>query len=111
MRGSKVLSLGLLNQANGAVFIERHPKLNVKVVDGSSLAVAIVLNSIPQGATQVLFRGRLSKLAFAIVSGLCEQGIEVITFYENEKLKLSARTQGKIAVSKSYTQKVSMIST
>lgn len=106
VRGSKVLSLGLLNQTNGAVFIKKHPKLNIKVVDGSSLAVAIVLNSIPQGTTQVLFRGGLSKLAFAIVSGLLEQGIEVVTFYENEKLKLSATTQGKISVSKSYTQKV-----
>ncbi|KAH6772877.1 Fatty acid hydroxylase superfamily [Perilla frutescens var. frutescens] len=101
IRGSKVLSLGLLNQdeglnRSGAVFVERYPKLNIKVVDGSSLAVAIVLNSIPKGTTEILFRGALSKLAFATVS----------TFYENENLKLSATTKGAVAVSKNFTQKV-----
>ncbi|PIN12589.1 hypothetical protein CDL12_14790 [Handroanthus impetiginosus] len=111
--GAKVLSLGLLNQGeelnrNGALFIERHPKLTTKIVDGSCLAVAVVLNSIPKGTTEVLFRGALSKIAHAIVSALCHQGIQVATFYENEKLKLSATSQGKVVLSKSFTQKVSI---
>ncbi|XP_042059865.1 very-long-chain aldehyde decarbonylase CER1-like [Salvia splendens] len=111
VRGSKVISLGLLNQSqevnrSGEFFIERHPQLKTKVVDGSSLAVAIVLNSIPTGTTEILFRGALSKLAFAIVSALLQRRIQVATFYETEMLKLSAATKGEVAVSKSYTQKV-----
>ncbi|XP_057807547.1 very-long-chain aldehyde decarbonylase CER1-like isoform X2 [Salvia miltiorrhiza] len=81
-RGSKVISLGLLNQSeelnrSGGIFIERYPKLKTKVVDGSSLAVAIVLNRIPKGTTEILFRGALSKLALAIVSALSHNGIQV----------------------------------
>ncbi|KAG6423300.1 hypothetical protein SASPL_113692 [Salvia splendens] len=91
---------------SGEFFIERHPQLKTKVVDGSSLAVAIVLNSIPTGTTEILFRGALSKLAFAIVSALLQRRIQVATFYETEMLKLSAATKGEVAVSKSYTQKV-----
>ncbi|XP_047969214.1 very-long-chain aldehyde decarbonylase CER1-like [Salvia hispanica] len=111
VRGCKVVTLGLLNQSeelnkSGQLFIERHPKLKTKVVDGSSLAVAIVLNNIPKGTTQVLFRGALSKLAFAIVSALSHRGIQVATFYETEKLKLSSTTEAEVEISKSYTQKV-----
>ncbi|XP_011085187.1 protein ECERIFERUM 1 [Sesamum indicum] len=110
-RGAKVLSLGLLNQGeelnrNGALFIEKYPKLSINIVDGSSLAIALVLNSIPKGTTEILFRGSLSKVAYAIVCALCQQGIQVATFYENEKLKLSAVTQNKVIVAKSFTQKV-----
>ncbi|KAL6981404.1 aldehyde oxygenase (deformylating), partial [Sarracenia purpurea var. burkii] len=80
-RGIKVLSLGLLNQGeelnnNAELYIQRYPQLNVKLVDGSSLAVAIVLNSIPKDATQVLFRGNLSKVAYSIISSLCQRGIQ-----------------------------------
>ncbi|KAL0380007.1 UNVERIFIED_CONTAM: Very-long-chain aldehyde decarbonylase CER1 [Sesamum angustifolium] len=110
-KGVKVLSLGLLNQGeelnrNGALFIEKYPKLSINIVDGSSLAIALVLNSIPKGTTEILFRGSLSKVAYAIVCALCQKGIQVATFYENEKLKLSAVTQNKVIVAKSFTQKV-----
>ncbi|XP_047955720.1 very-long-chain aldehyde decarbonylase CER1-like [Salvia hispanica] len=110
-RGSKVITLGLLNQSeelnrSGQLFIEKHPKLKTKIVDGSSLAVAIVLHSIPKGTTQVLFRGALSKLAFAIVSALSHRGIQIATLYEAEKLKLSSTTEAQVVISKSYTQKV-----
>ncbi|KAL0429397.1 UNVERIFIED_CONTAM: Very-long-chain aldehyde decarbonylase CER1 [Sesamum radiatum] len=91
---------------NGALFVEKYPKLNINIVDGSSLAIALVLNSIPKGTTEILFRGSLSKVAYAIVCALCQQGIQVATFYENEKLKLSAVTQNKVIVAKSFTQKV-----
>ncbi|KAL0397450.1 UNVERIFIED_CONTAM: Very-long-chain aldehyde decarbonylase CER1 [Sesamum calycinum] len=102
-KGVKVLSLGLLNQGeelnrNGALFIEKYPKLSINIVDGSSLAIALVLNSIPKGTTEILFRGSLSKVAYAIVCALCQKGIQVATFYENEKLKLSAVTQNKVIV-------------
>ncbi|CBI38112.3 unnamed protein product, partial [Vitis vinifera] len=68
-RGIKVSSLGLLNQGEelniyGEIYIHRNPKLKMKLVDGSSLVVAIVLNNNPKGTTQVLFRGKLSKVAY-----------------------------------------------
>ncbi|XP_021756464.1 protein ECERIFERUM 1-like [Chenopodium quinoa] len=93
-KGIKVVSLGLLNQGdnfnkNGEIHLEKHPKLKVKVVDGSSLAVAVVLNNIPTGTTRVLFRGRLTKVAYSIVSALCHKGIQVVTVRQAgyEKLK------------------------
>ncbi|GFP90458.1 protein eceriferum 1 [Phtheirospermum japonicum] len=112
LRGVKVLSLGLLNQdhelnRSGAIFVKKHEKLNTKIIDGSGLVVAVVLNSIPKGTTEILFRGKLSKIAFAIVSALCHKGIKVATFYENEKLRLSARSESSnVFVSESYTQKI-----
>ncbi|CAA2945739.1 ECERIFERUM 1-like [Olea europaea subsp. europaea] len=115
-RGVKVLSLGLLNQAkelnrNGAIYIEKHPHLNIKVVDGSSLVVAIVLNSIPEGTTEVVFRGKLSKVAYSIVGALCQKGIQVSALYENEyeELKLAAKSQSKMVLSKIYSQKIWLV--
>ncbi|KAG2659906.1 hypothetical protein PVAP13_1KG400200 [Panicum virgatum] len=54
-RGVKVLSLGLLNQAKqlnggGELFRQKYPKLRVRLVDGSGLATAVVLKSIPHDA-------------------------------------------------------------
>ncbi|CAL5381129.1 unnamed protein product [Camellia sinensis] len=110
--GINVLSLGLLNQGeelnnNGEVYIQRYPQLNVKVVDGSSLVVAIVLNSIPKETTQVLLRGCLSKVAYSIVSALCQREIQVSTIYktEYEKLKLATKFGNNVVVSESYAEK------
>lgn len=84
-KGAKVVSLGLMNQEEelntyGGLYISKHPKLNVKVVDGSSLAVALVLHTIPKGTTQVLFKGKLTKVASAIAFHLCQKGIQVIQY-------------------------------
>ncbi|KNA21538.1 hypothetical protein SOVF_042250 [Spinacia oleracea] len=92
-KGIKVVSLGLLNQGdyfnrNGEIYLERNPKLKVKVIDGSSLAVAVVLNSIPKGTSKVLFRGRLNKVAYSIVSALCQKDIQVVTTKQAEYEKL-----------------------
>ncbi|RYQ88212.1 hypothetical protein Ahy_B09g095539 isoform F [Arachis hypogaea] len=81
-KGTKVVSLGLMNQGEelniyGGLYVSRHPKLKVKIVDGSSLVVALVLNTIPKGTTQVLLRGKLNKVAYAIAFKLCQQGIKV----------------------------------
>lgn len=81
-KGVKVLSLGLMNQGEdlniyGGLYVSKHPKLKVKVVDGSSLAVAVVLNSIPKGTTEVLLRGKLTKVACTLALKLCHQGIKV----------------------------------
>lgn len=51
---------------NGELYIQRHPQLKLKVVDGSSLAATVVLNSIPAETTQVVLRGKLGKVAYAI---------------------------------------------
>lgn len=85
-KGIKVLSLGLMNQGEelniyGGLYVNRHPKLKVKVVDGTSLAVAVVLNSIPKETTQVLLRGKITKVAYAIAFALCQKGIQVIFFF------------------------------
>ncbi|KAL2460982.1 Protein ECERIFERUM 1 [Abeliophyllum distichum] len=95
-KGIKVLSLGLLNQeeelnGNGELYVRKHPNLKVKLVDGSSLAVAVVLNSIPKGTTQVVFRGNLSKVAYSLALALCQGGIQVNTIREDEYKRLKAR--------------------
>ncbi|KAJ4831894.1 hypothetical protein Tsubulata_018101 [Turnera subulata] len=72
----------------GALYVQKNPGLKVKVVDGSSLVVAIVLNSIPKGTTQVLLRGKLTKVAYAIAFALCQRGIQVATLHKHEKEKL-----------------------
>ncbi|KAH0733722.1 hypothetical protein KY285_009429 [Solanum tuberosum] len=96
-KGVKVLSLGLLNQEeklnnNGEIYIRKHPELKVKVVDGSSLVVAVVLNSIPKGTSQVVLQARrLSKVANAIALALCQRGIQVVTLDEEEYKGLKAR--------------------
>ncbi|CAO2835207.1 unnamed protein product [Amaranthus hypochondriacus] len=118
-KGIKVMSLGLLNQGenlnrNGEIYLEKHPKLKVKVVDGSSLAVAVVLNSIPAGTSQVVFRGRLSKVAYSTVFALCHKGVQVSTLRNNEyeKLKKSLSTEdgNNLALSaKACNQKVWLV--
>ncbi|OAY62538.1 very-long-chain aldehyde decarbonylase CER1 [Manihot esculenta] len=95
-RGVKVLTLGLLNQGeelnrNGEIYLQKNPWLKIKVVDGSSLAVAVVLNSIPQGTTQVLLRGDLTKVAYAVTFALCRRGIQVATMNKHEGEKLGQR--------------------
>lgn len=92
-KGIKVVSLGLMNQGEelnmyGGLYVSKHPKLNVKVVDGSSLVVAVVLNTIPKGTTQVLLRGKLTKVAYAIAFTLCQQGIQVATMHEDDYVNL-----------------------
>ncbi|XP_033517164.1 very-long-chain aldehyde decarbonylase CER1-like [Nicotiana tomentosiformis] len=102
LKGIKVLSLGLLNQEeelnnNGELYIRRHPQLKVKVVDGSSLVVAVVLNNIPKGTSQVVLRGRLSKVSCSIALVLCQRGIQVVMLDGEEFKRLKARLTPKVA--------------
>ncbi|KAL3516754.1 hypothetical protein ACH5RR_023656 [Cinchona calisaya] len=117
-KGTKVLSLGLLNQGeelnkNGELYVQKYPKLKLRIVDGSSLAVAIVLNNIPKGTTQVLLRGNLTKVACSIAIALCERGIQVniSSKYEYEKLKLTLDVafQNKLVLSKSLAHKTWLV--
>ncbi|WKA05181.1 hypothetical protein VitviT2T_023161 [Vitis vinifera] len=97
----------------GKLYIHLNPKLKIKVVDGSSLAVAVVLNSIPKGTTQVLFRGKLSKVAYFTAIALCQKGIQVTTFREEEhkkiKMKLNTKLRDKLALSKNYAHKIWLV--
>ncbi|PHT33208.1 Protein CER1-like 1 [Capsicum baccatum] len=96
-KGIKVLSLGLLNQAkklnsNGEAYTRKHPELKVKVVDGSSLVVAVVLNSIPKGTSQVVLQARsLSKVVCSIALALCQRGIKVVALDEEVYKRLKER--------------------
>ncbi|TQE09078.1 hypothetical protein C1H46_005461 [Malus baccata] len=75
-KGVKVISLGLLNQASFYLPISEDPHLKIKVVDGSSLAVAVILNSSPKGTTQVVLRGNLTKVGYAIAYAFSQKGIQ-----------------------------------
>ncbi|KAG8363490.1 hypothetical protein BUALT_Bualt19G0027800 [Buddleja alternifolia] len=98
---------------NGELFLRRHPQLKVKLVDGSSLAVAIVLNSIPKGTTQVVLRGNLSKVAYSLALALCQGGIQVFTMSEDEYKKLKQKISGEagdnLVLSKHNTPKTWLV--
>lgn len=76
------LTLVLLVQAkqlngSGEIFIQKYPKLRVRLVDGSGLATAVVLKSISLGTKQVFLCGSSSKVAHATATALCERGVQV----------------------------------
>ncbi|KAM5554409.1 very-long-chain aldehyde decarbonylase CER1 [Rosa sericea] len=116
-KGVKVLSLGLLNQSEelnryGGLYVHRNPQLKIKVVDGSSLAVAVILNSIPKGTTQVLLRGNLTKVAYALAFSLCQRGIQVATLHQSDYLKLTKSfnaTESKLVLAQSYAAKIWLV--
>ncbi|KAK6235187.1 hypothetical protein SCA6_010524 [Theobroma cacao] len=116
-KGAKVLSLGLLNQhevfsRNIELYIKRHPQLKIKVVDGSSLAAAIVLNCIPKETTQVLLRGRISKDACLLVQALCQKDIQVVTLQEDDYkklLKYDNKLESNLVLSARYDVKVWLV--
>ncbi|KAJ6319288.1 hypothetical protein OIU78_014831 [Salix suchowensis] len=118
-KGVKVLSLGLLNQAKdlnryGELYVQKYPRLKTKVVDGSSLAVAAVLNSIPKAATQVLHRGNISKVASAVVLNLCQRGIQVAVSSEDDYKRLKKSfgirsDRNNLILSKSYSIKTWLV--
>jgi aldehyde decarbonylase len=51
--------------------------LRVRLVDGTSLAAAVVVNSIPQGTDEVVLAGNVSKVAHAIAAALCKKNVKV----------------------------------
>ncbi|OVA07674.1 Fatty acid hydroxylase [Macleaya cordata] len=122
--GAKVFSLGLLNQAssiingeelngNGELYVQKHPNLNIRIVDGSTLAVAVVLNSIPQGTKEVLLRGNLSKVVYAVAEALCQRGVQVAMVSKDDfkklKLRLPTDLWSNLVLSNTQTQKVWLV--
>ncbi|KAK7350529.1 hypothetical protein VNO77_09241 [Canavalia gladiata] len=113
----KVVSLGLMNQEEelnmyGSLYVSKHPKLKVKVVDGSSLVVALLLNTIPKGTTQVLIRGKITKVAYAIAFTLYQQGVQVSTMREDDYMKLKKsfnNSETNLSITKSYTQTIWLV--
>ncbi|GMY22926.1 protein ECERIFERUM 1-like [Fagus crenata] len=99
--------------SNGELYIQRYPKLELNLVDGSSLVVAVVLNNIPKGTTQVLLRGNLSKVAYAIANTLCERDIKVATLYKDEyeklKLRLTSKSTSNLILSTSNAPKTWLV--
>ncbi|KAG9440237.1 hypothetical protein H6P81_020402 [Aristolochia fimbriata] len=116
--GVEVMSLGLYNQSeelnrNGELFLQKHPKLKVRLVDGTALASAVVLNGIPQGTDRVIMRGQVSKTCYAIALGLCQKGIKVaaVCKFEHEHLKRQLPTKfwSNLVLSDNYDAKVWLV--
>lgn len=117
-KGVKVVTLGLLNQdeelnRNGDLFVQKYPDLNLRVVDGSSLAAAIVLHSIPHGTQTVLLRGSPSKLASALAFAMCNRKIQVVMVnkaeYHAVKESLPVKMDSYLKLSSSYSPKVWLV--
>ncbi|RZC02591.1 Protein ECERIFERUM 1 isoform B [Glycine soja] len=97
----------------GELYIKRYPELKIKIVDGSSLVVAIVVNSIPKEASQVLLCGKPNKVSYAIASALCERGTKVTTMYKDEydklQLRISNESKKNLVFPGSYTAKIWLV--
>ncbi|PUZ78203.1 hypothetical protein GQ55_1G434300 [Panicum hallii var. hallii] len=116
--GARVLTLGLLNQANelnrnGELYVIRKPNLKTKIVDGASLAVAAVLHMIPPGTKDVLFLGDASKVTTVLASALCEQEIQVQMvdkdLHDCLTQELRPELHKHLLVSSSYSSKVWLV--
>lgn len=117
-RGAKVVSLGLLNQADelngsGGLYYRNNPKLQLKIVDGTSLAAAVVLNRIPQGTKNVLLVGKLTKMAYVLALTLCQKGIKIMVarrdMYQILKLKLPQELTDYVVFSANYASQVWLV--
>ncbi|KAH7669752.1 aldehyde decarbonylase protein [Dioscorea alata] len=102
--GVKVISLGLLNQ--------------VRIVDGTSLAVAVVLNTVllntvPKGTKRVIFRGKFTQMAHQLIFALCQRDFKVLIADENEHEKLMEKIpqemRNNLTMSYSYSTEVWLV--
>ncbi|CAL9132770.1 unnamed protein product [Musa acuminata var. zebrina] len=101
-KGVKVLTLELLNQANelngnGELYLHKYQNLRLRIVDGSSLAAAVVLNSIPPETKKVALCGNLSKVAYRVASVLCQRCVEVMMTRKREYYMLKSQIPESIA--------------
>jgi ActR/RegA family two-component response regulator len=65
----------------GELYRQKYPKLRVRLVDGSGLATAVLLKSIPQDAKQVYLHAGPSKIACATATALCGRGVQVYLYH------------------------------
>ncbi|KAG9440235.1 hypothetical protein H6P81_020400 [Aristolochia fimbriata] len=117
--GVKVMSLGLYNQSeelngNGKLYLQKYPKLKLRLVDGTALASAVVLNCyIPQGTETVIMRGQVSKASYVIALRLCQKGIKVATVckseYQQLKGQLPTNLCSNLVLSDNYDAKVWLV--
>ncbi|XP_020115292.1 protein ECERIFERUM 1-like [Ananas comosus] len=117
-RGTKVTSLGLLNQGDelngyGKLYVKRNPTLKLRIVDGTSLAVALVLNNIPKGINNVLLIGKPSKMAYTLSLALCQREVQVEMvqkdLYELMLFRLPLEMKNRLVLSKMYTSKIWLV--
>lgn len=62
----------------GALFVNKHPNLSVRVVHGNTLTAAVILNGIPQDVNEVFLAGATSKLGRAISLYLASRRVRVL---------------------------------
>ncbi|CAL9082338.1 unnamed protein product [Musa acuminata var. zebrina] len=92
------------------LYVTRNPKLNVRIVDGTSLAVAVVLHSIPKGTHSVLLLvGNVSKMALSLCLALCQIDIQVEMVQRDKfnllKQRLPPQLQNYLVLSGKYRSK------
>uniref|UniRef100_A0A0D3FXV7 aldehyde oxygenase (deformylating) n=1 Tax=Oryza barthii TaxID=65489 RepID=A0A0D3FXV7_9ORYZ len=92
--------LSMAEQLNGSgeLFAKKYPRLRVRLIDGSGLATAVVLNSIPLGTKQVFLCGSNSKVTRATAIALCQRGVQVILNQEKEYGMLKSRVPESRAI-------------
>uniref|UniRef100_A0A0E0H335 aldehyde oxygenase (deformylating) n=1 Tax=Oryza nivara TaxID=4536 RepID=A0A0E0H335_ORYNI len=83
---------------SGELFAKKYPRLRVRLIDGSGLATAVVLNSIPFGTKQVFLCGSNSKVTRATAIALCQRGVQVILNQEKEYGMLKSRVPESRAI-------------
>ncbi|KAF9586851.1 hypothetical protein IFM89_039926 [Coptis chinensis] len=96
LKGTKVLTLGLLNQGedlnkNGEIYLQNNEKLKISVVDGCTLAAAVILNIIPEEATQVFMAGHITKTCYVLALALCRRGCQIIVPLPDELKRLKSK--------------------
>lgn len=88
--GTKVVGLGALNKnealnGGGQLFVDKHPKLKVRVVHGNTLTAAAILQKLPSGVKEIFLTGATSKLGRAIALYLSARGVKVVMYTTSEE--------------------------
>ncbi|KAH8957646.1 hypothetical protein BDL97_07G103400 [Sphagnum fallax] len=89
-KGVKVVSLAALNKneelnGGGALFVEKHKDLRVRVVHGNTLTAAVIIKQLPVDVKEVFMTGATSKLGRAIALYLCQRGVRVLMFTKSKE--------------------------
>ncbi|KAG1361487.1 Protein ECERIFERUM 1 [Cocos nucifera] len=97
----------------GELYLKRNSLPKTKLVDGTSSAVAVVLNSVPNGTKNILLIGSLSKMAYFLSLTLCKRGVQVQMAQKDEyellKLQLPSELHGHLVFSNSYASEVWLV--